>query len=181
MNCINKPLQYHFDHCSICSNVLVFSCLFPLCLVQFRDVCVFRKLTTVFFVLLPAIVFFYLRAFTQLLGIYPCCCTCAYEVMMPRPCWFVFKTILLSKFSMRWTCFCSVVLCGRTPPCGKGKQSFISVRLKRPNLLLILPYFWVSLVSFDHLWVIFASTVKPHVDELHGMKVRSLNKPQCLY
>lgn len=58
MNSINKSLQYHFNHCLIYSNILIFSCLFPLCLVKFRDVCVFRKLTTVFFVLLPAIVFF---------------------------------------------------------------------------------------------------------------------------
>lgn len=180
MNSINKSLQYHFNHCLIYSNILIFSCLFPLCLVKFRDVCVFRKLTTVFFVLLPAIVFFISESLLSYWAFIHVAARVHTRSWCHIPADLSLKPFSSANF-LRWTCFCSVVLYERTPPCGKGKQSFISARLKRPNLQLILPYFWVSLVSFDHLWIIFASAVNPHVGELHGMKVRSLNKPQCVY
>lgn len=125
----------------------------------------------------------YLRAFSQFLGICPCHCTYTYGVVMPPPCWSLFKTALNNSSGARWTYLCSVVLCARTPPCGKGKQSFVFAWLewKDLNLQILLPYFWVLSVTLEQLWVILACAIRAHMNELHGIKIRRLKEPQHLY
>lgn len=156
---------------TIWTRILISSSLFPLRLGKFRDIYVFRRLTTVSFVLLPAIILFVLESspvfFHLTVDIH-------YGVTMPPPCCFLLKTAFLSNSSL-YTMdlpLLSCPLCQNTTLWKRKAELNLAwlEGLKRPepldpSLLLL----WFS-VTFEMLCVIFAIAVSALMNDLHGRK-----------
>lgn len=140
------------------TRILICSCLFPLCLVKFRDIYVFRRLTTVFFVLLPAIILFILEPSPGLWAFFHVTADIHYGVMMPPPCWFLLKTAFLNNssfYKMNLPLF-SCPLCQNTTLWKRKAELYLAwlEGLERPEPQDPSP---LILCSFRYLWEVLGN------------------------